>query len=314
VGRVAPGQDWRGVVYVRRRTLGPPVTLVVELRGAQNSAAGRDAAGPMGEDERHAPPGARPSPELETEVEVAVQAPFEATRETTAAYRTHALSFEGAADDETEATRLMTRLRVGAAGSRLRVAGADAFGRRSATCFFPVALDEGDEFLHVVESTRGAPAPELSVSWRRAESEQLSRDARTVIPSTNPGERLSIGDAASSLLGEAKTVAPSSVTVTLTAPPRVRVGVPFSMRVCCSNATAQAQALRVRVADANGFVFSGSRDFLVTAAPRGDAETAYTLVALRSGEAALPEVEVTAVRLGAALRPPQVARAIYVEP
>jgi hypothetical protein len=52
----------------------------------------------------------------------------------------------------------------------------------------------------------------------------------------------------------------------------------------------------------------------VTAAPRGDAETAYTLVALRSGEAALPEVEVTAVRLGAALRPPQVARAIYVEP
>jgi hypothetical protein len=86
------------------------------------------------------------------------------------------------------------------------------------------------------------------------------------------------------------------------------------MRVCCSNATAQAQALRVRVADANGFVFSGTRECAVTAAPRGDAETAYTLVALRSGEAALPEVEVTAVRLGAALRPPQVARAIYVEP
>jgi hypothetical protein len=209
----------------------------------------------------------------------------------------------------------MTRLRVGAAGSRLRVAGADAFGRRSATCFFPVALDEGDEFLHVVESTRGAPAPELSVSWRRAESDELSRDARTVIPSTNPRERLSIGDASgSSLPGEAKTAASSSVTVTLTAPPRVRVGVPFSMRVCCSNATAQAQPLRVRVADANGFVFSGSRDFSVTAAPRGEAETAYTLVALRSGEAALPEVEVTAVRLGAALRPPQVARAIYVEP
>jgi hypothetical protein len=245
-----------------------------------------------------------------------VQAPFEATRETTAAYRTHALSFEGAADDETEATRLMTRLRVGAAGSRLRVAGADAFGRRSATCFFPVALDEGDEFLHVAESTRGAPAPELSVSWRRAESDELSRDARTVIPAENPAVGLGeIGDAASSLLGEAKTgKAPSSVTVTLTAPPRVRVGVPFSMRVCCSNATSQAQPLRVRVADANGFVFSGSRDFLVTAAPRGDAETAYTLVALRSGEAALPEVEVTAVRLGAALRPPQVARAIYVEP
>jgi hypothetical protein len=270
----------------------------------------------MGEDERHAPPGARPSPELETEVEVAVQAPFEATRETTAAYRTHALSFEGAADDETEATRLMTRLRVGAAGSRLRVAGADAFGRRSATCFFPVALDEGDEFLHVVESTRGAPAPELSVSWRRAESDELSRDARTVIPAENPLGLGEIGDAAFSLPGElsAKTVAPSSVTVTLTAPPRVRVGVPFSMRVCCSNATAQAQALRVRVADANGFVFSGTRECAVTAAPRGDAETAYTLVALRSGEAALPEVEVTAVRLGAALRPPQVARAIYVEP
>mmetsp|Transcript_6954 Transcript_6954/g.28550 ORF Transcript_6954/g.28550 Transcript_6954/m.28550 type:complete len:411 (-) Transcript_6954:62-1294(-) len=314
VGRVAPGQDWRGVVYVRRRTLGPPVTLVVELRGAQNSAAGRDTAGPAGEASLAAPPGARPSPELETEVEVAVQAPFEATRETTAAYRTHVLSFEGA-DGETEATRLMTRLRVGAAGSRLRVAGADAFGRRSATCFFPVALDEGDEFLHVVESTRGAPAPELSVSWRRAESDELSRDARTVIPSTNPRERLSIGDASgSSLPGEAKTAASSSVTVTLTAPPRVRVGVPFSMRVCCSNATAQAQPLRVRVADANGFVFSGSRDFSVTAAPRGEAETAYTLVALRSGEAALPEVEVTAVRLGAALRPPQVARAIYVEP
>ena len=102
--------------------------------------------------------------------------------------------------------------------------------------------------------------------------------------------------------------------MTLTAPPRVRVGVPFSMRVCCSNATSQAQPLRVRVADANGFVFSGTRECAVTAAPRGDAETAYTLVALRSGEAALPEVEVTAVRLGAALRPPQVARAIYVEP
>lgn len=316
VGRVAPGQDWRGVVYVRRRTLGPPVTLVVELRGAQNSAAGRDTAGPAGEASPAAPPGARPSPELETEVEVAVHAPFEATRETTAAYRTHALSFEGA-DGETEATRLMTRLRVGAAGSRLRVAGADAFGRRSATCFFPVALDEGDEFLHVAESTRGAPAPELSVSWRRAESDELSRDARTVIPSTNPSGLGEIGDTgAFSLPGElsAKTAASSSVTVTLTAPPRVRVGVPFSMRVCCSNATAQAQPLRVRVADANGFVFSGSRDFSVTAAPRGEAETAYTLVALRSGEAALPEVEVTAVRLGAALRPPQVARAIYVEP
>ena len=317
VGRVAPGHDWRGVVYVRRRTLGPPVTLVVELRDEKTrDAAGRDTAGPAGEDSPAAfsPPkkGARPSPELETEVEVAVQAPFEATRETTAAYRAHALSFEGA-DGETEATRLMTRLRVGAAGSRLRVAGADAAGRRSATCFFPVALDEGDEFLHVVDSTRGAPAPELSVSWRRAESDELSRDARTVIPVENTS-RLSIGDAASSLRGEAKTVAPSSVTVTLTAPPRVRVGVPFSMRVRCSNATSQAQPLRVRVADAAGFVFSGSRECAVTAAPRGEAETAYTLVALRSGEAALPEVEVTAVRLGAALRPPQVARAIYVEP
>ena len=308
VGRVAPGQDWRGVVYVRRRTLGPPVTLVVELRGAQNSAAGRDTAGPAGEDERHAPPGARPSPELETEVEVAVQAPFEATRETTAAYRTHALSFEGAADDETEATRLMTRLRVGAAGSRLRITGADAAGTKSATCFFPVALDEGDEFLHVVDSARGAPAPELSVSWRRAESSDelsLSRDACTVIPATA---------AASQTSASGEETGPAPVTVTLSAPPRARVGVPFEMRVRCANATSQAQPLRVRVADAAGFVFSGSRECLVTVAPRAETETAYTLVALRSGEAALPEVEVTCLRLGAALRPPRVARAMVVEP
>ena len=53
---------------------------------------------------------------------------------------------------------------------------------------------------------------------------------------------------------------------------------------------------------------------MVTVAPRAATETAYTLVALRSGEAALPEVEVTCLRLGAALRPPRVARAMVVEP
>jgi hypothetical protein len=302
VGRVAPGRDWRGVVYVRRRALGPPVTLVVELRGTRDAPAGEDgpAAAPP------PPRGARPRPELETEVEVAVRAPFAATRETTAAYRAHALSFEAAGGSE--ATRLMTRLRVGAAGSRLRITGADAAGTKSATCFFPVALDEGDEFLHVVDSARGAPAPELSVSWRRAESSDelsLSRDACTVIPATA---------AASQTSASGEETGPAPVTVTLSAPPRARVGVPFEMRARCANATSQAQPLRVRVADAAGFVFSGSRECLVTVAPRAETETAYTLVALRSGEAALPEVEVTCLRLGAALRPPRVARAMVVEP
>ena len=302
VGRVAPGRDWRGVVYVRRRSLGPPVTLVVELRGKRDAPAGEDgpAAAPP------PPRGTRPRPELETEVEVAVRAPFAATRETTAAYRAHALSFEGAGGSE--ATRLMTRLRVGAAGSRLRITGADAAGTKSATCFFPVALDEGDEFLHVVDSARGAPAPELSVSWRRAESSDelsLSRDACTVIPATA---------AASQTSASGEETGPAPVTVTLSAPPRARVGVPFEMRARCANATSQAQPLRVRVADAAGFVFSGSRECLVTVAPRAATETAYTLVALRSGEAALPEVEVTCLRLGAALRPPRVARAMVVEP
>ena len=296
VGRVAPGRDWRGVIYVRRRCLGPPVTLVVELRGTRDAPAGED--GPAS---RPPPPDARPRPELETEVEVAVRAPFAATRETTAAYRAHALSFEGT--DGFEAARLMTRLRVNAAGSRLRITDVDAAGQKSAARSFPAALDEGDEFLHVVDSARGAPSPELSVSWRRDESDARVRDARTVIPSTVDSTNHTSGSS---------DLPP--LTVTLSAPPRARVGAPFEMRARCSNGTSRAQPLHVRVADASGFVFSGSRECWVTVAPRATIETAYTLVALRSGEAALPEVEVTATRLGAALRPPRVARAMYVEP
>ena len=296
VGRVAPGRDWRGVVYVRRRCLGPPVTLVVELRGTRDAPAGED--GPAS---RPPPPDARPRPELETEVEVAVRAPFAATRETTAAYRAHALSFEGT--DGFEAARLMTRLRVNAAGSRLRITDVDAAGQKSAARSFPAALDEGDEFLHVVDSARGAPSPELSVSWRRDESDARVRDARTVIPSTVDSTKHNSG-----------SLDLPPLTVTLSAPPRARVGAPFEMRARCSNGTSRAQPLHVRVADASGFVFSGSRECWVTVAPRATIETAYTLVALRSGEAALPEVEVTATRLGAALRPPRVARAMYVEP
>ena len=288
------------MVYVRRRALGPPGRWWWNRTARGTRPPARRAGG------RAARRGARPRPELETEVEVAVRAPFAATRETTAAYRAHALSFEGAGGSE--ATRLMTRLRVGAAGSRLRITGADAAGTKSATCFFPVALDEGDEFLHVVDSARGAPAPELSVSWRRAELSDelsLSRDACTVIPATA---------AASQTSASGEETGPAPVTVTLSAPPRSRVGAPFEMRARCANATSQAQPLRVRVADAAGFVFSGSRECLVTVAPRAATETAYTLVALRSGEAALPEVEVTCLRLGAALRPPRVARAMVVEP
>jgi hypothetical protein len=307
IGRIAPGLAWRGVVYVRRRTLGPPVTLVVALRGA---SVGKEF-----------PNDVYARTELETEVEVAVRAPFTWTREITSTYRTHALSFEG--DDVIETTRVLTTLRVGAASSRLLITGAvaedDAVrsfpalgGSPPDLDFSPVALGEGDEFVHVVASTRDAPAPALEITWRRAESSAnpphaSMKDALTVIP------------AVPAPLDESKTDSktdskPPPVTASLVAPSRVRVGVPFAMRVRLRNDTPEFQRFRVKVVDASGFVFSGSRDFVASAAPRSVAEHTFSVAALRSGEWCLPELEMTALRFDARCRPPKCARVVYVEP
>ena len=119
------------MVHVRRRARGPPVTLVVELHGTRHAPAGEDgpAAAPA------AAAGARPRPELETEVEVAGSGAVRGdARDDGGVPRARAL-FEGAGGSE--ATRLMTRLRVGAAGSRLRITGRGRGGNEIGDVFLP---------------------------------------------------------------------------------------------------------------------------------------------------------------------------------
>ena len=187
VGDVPPGGSWRGAAYVRWRRLGPPATLVVELRGkrAEDGAGAvvglEPANGTPGTGAADASVGSEVRTALETEVEVTVQAPFAVSRETTARYRTHALAFDA---DAREPTRELSVVRVAAAGSRLSVAGVRALDEsrdESHDEGAPSVLDEGDEYLHVSRGTRGTAPKALEVTWRRVEGRETGEVARTTI-------------------------------------------------------------------------------------------------------------------------------------
>lgn len=299
VGRISPGVEWRGLVYVRRRTLGPPSTLAVELRGEKERDGGDET---------------EPSTktQLETEIEVPVQAPFSSTQTSTGEFRTHALCFPGDGLG-VENTRVFTKVRVGGSSSRLAVTGV---GDKSNTAnengknvpaAFPLALTEGDEFLVVSESKRGAPEPALEVSWQRANAVDGSLGTNTTAKETQ-----TILDSAKS--EPSTTQKPPPLTIATNAPDRIFVGSPFPMICTFKNATPQTQVVRVRVTDASGFVFAGARDEVIQVAPGSEFETSYSCVALKSGALLLPELECTAVRFGKVLTLPKVSRAIYVEP
>ena len=306
VGDIPPGGSWRGAAYVRWRRLGPPATLVVELRGRRAADGAGAGAGKSAAD---ASVGSEVRTALETEVEVTVQAPFAVSRETTAEYRTHALAFDA---DAREPTRELSVVRVAAAGSRLAVADvrAPAESRvESRAELAPSVLDEGDEYLHVTRGTRGTAAKALEVTWRRVEGPETGEDARTTIST----EKYDAVDDAVRPAATSDSKSPPLV-VTLEAPAHVAAGHPFHLRVRCRNATALPQPLTVRVADAGGFVFGGARNCAVVAAPRATADLGYVLVPVTSGEMLLPELVVTATRYRAQLRPPRESRRVFVKP
>ena len=208
---------------------------------------------------------------------------------------------------------MFTKVRVGGSSSRLAVTGV---GDKSNTAnengknvpaAFPLALTEGDEFLVVSESKRGAPEPALEVSWQRANAVDGSLDTNTTAKETQ-----TILDSAKS--EPSTTQKPPPLTIATNAPDRIFVGSPFPMICTFKNATPQTQVVRVRVTDASGFVFAGARDEVIQVAPGSEFETSYSCVALKSGALLLPELECTAVRFGKVLTLPKVSRAIYVEP
>ena len=104
------------------------------------------------------------------------------------------------------------------------------------------------------------------------------------------------------------------ITIATDAPPFVTRGVPFPMRIRFSNTTNQGQHIKVRVTDASGFVFAGVRQRSVICAPGSEHELIFVCVALKSGETLLPNVECVVVRFGKTWKPPDVSRAIYVQP
>lgn len=320
VGDVPPGGSWRGAAYVRWRRLGPPATLVVELRGkrAEDGAGAvvglEPANGTPGTGAADASVGSEVRTALETEVEVTVQAPFAVSRETTARYRTHALAFDA---DAREPTRELSVVRVAAAGSRLSVAGVRALDEsrdESHDEGAPSVLDEGDEYLHVSRGTRGTAPKALEVTWRRVEGRETGEVARTTI-STHDERKVDVDDARTSRPSTETSDSKSTpLVVTLEAPAHVAAGRPFHLRVRCRNATALPQPLTLRVADAGGFVFGGARNGAVVVAPRATADLGYVLVPVTSGEMMLPELVVTATRYGAQFRPPRESRRVFVAP
>jgi hypothetical protein len=320
IGKIAPGCEWKGVVYVRRTSLGPPSTLVVALRGAFERENAENAANETNETAATNLTQKNPTL-LETEVEIAVAVPFSCAVATTSLFRTHSLCLSPDHGEGLErTTRVFTKVKLaGSSSSRLEIinaamAASSSSSPETSRPQFPIALDYGDEFTHVSLSNREHTEKGLEVVWRRLESVNSQETRTTVIPTA---ENATEADGEVSLEGFATprvTKKAPPITIATDAPPFVTRGVPFPMRIRFSNTTNQGQHIKVRVTDASGFVFAGVRQRTVICAPGSEHELIFVCVALKSGETSLPNVECVVVRFGKTWKPPDVSRAIYVQP
>ena len=229
------------------------------------------------------------------------------TAATTGGYRRHALrpasGSAGAGDDvEVEGSRTGVTVRVADAdGAAIAIAAADGAAPGEGD-----ALRRGDAYALATSSD----ADVVDVKWRRfgfggrdaSDSPHISEEisSRLALPPRNTQRRPSR--------------APPPLTVELRAPPRVAVGEPFDWRLRCDVASDIPQALCVEIVDASGFVFAGARRATYVVPPGASLDVSHALVAVTSGEALLPEVTVTAPRLGAKCAPPRESRAVYVLP
>ena len=296
VGNVSAGGTWRGKVYVLWRRLGPPATLVAELRGVRSGLPAES--------------GVEANAALEMVAELSARAPFTSTHRVLSAYRTFALVLDeptsaGTVEHASDGDVTASTVSVAAAGSILAVDSVRATkgfkGDEGAIVRNEqnggVELGEGDEFLQLWPHWAGGDAKDaLNVTWRRRGG---FGPVQSVLPASRsrvPGGKVPL-------------------TVTLECPPRLHAGAPFQMEVRCRNDTSTSQALTVRVVDHAGFVYSGARSADVTVDPDGgQTHVPFTLTAVDSGETLLPDLEITAKGFGAQLRLPRESRELYVLP
>lgn len=106
----------------------------------------------------------------------------------------------------------------------------------------------------------------------------------------------------------------SPLVVSLDCPPYAVLGEPLTYSVKVQNQTELLQEVKFSLADAQGFVLSGSHNNTALVLPKSEHILCYKIVPLASGLQQLPRVSLTAVRYSAAFRPSTTASAVFVFP